>query len=152
MGGNAIKKRPESLDNPVVDTATSGKNWLELVQIFWLPVSLMAAIMIMVTIPGQSAGGPAWIGLTPPAVNNILHVPVYGVLAWLWYRSLTAYGKSHQGALWLAVLVAGIYGVLNEVIQIIVPGRYASLTDILLNLAGVALCVIILRKKFAFHH
>ncbi|NNF67838.1 MAG: VanZ family protein [Gammaproteobacteria bacterium] len=107
--------------------------------------------MTLVTIPGQSAGGPAWVGLTPPAVNNMLHVPVYGVLAWLWFRSLAAYGKSHQAALWYAVVISGIYGVLNEVVQIAVPGRYASLTDILLNLAGVAICVIILRKNFASH-
>jgi len=74
-------------------------------------------------------------------VNNLLHVPAYAGLACLWavavgaFRPRVAFGRDY-------VLAAGAtlaYGALMELVQTFVPGRWCSLSDFLLDVAGVAL-------------
>ena len=78
---------------------------------------------------------------TPPAVQNLAHMPLFGVLAWLWYRSLSAWMKNTRLLLSSAFLLATGFGILDEWHQLHVPGRYASLTDIALNTLGAAFAV-----------
>ena len=90
--------------------------------------------------PGQAglAGIIAW---TPPALQNLLHIPLFGLLAWLWHRTLNAWGMHHRPALGTAFILAAGFGVFDEWHQLHVPGRYASFTDIALNCAGAMLAL-----------
>jgi hypothetical protein len=112
---------------------------------FYLVLTLgyMGGIYWLSSIPGEVdpespllAGIIAW---TPPALQNLLHVPLFGLLTWLWYHTLSAWNRFHVVALTVALILAVGYGVFDEWHQLHVPGRYASFTDIALNCAGVAL-------------
>ena len=100
----------------------------------------MAGIYWLSSLPGDidpaTAGLYGIIGWTPPAVQNLLHVPVFGLLAWLWWRSLRAWTGRPGLSLLIAFLLTTGYGILDEWHQLHVPGRFASFTDILLNSTG----------------
>ena len=113
--------------------------------LFWLTLSLgyMAGIYWLSSIPGEvDPESPLLSGIiswTPPAVQNLLHIPLFGILAWLWYRTFDAWNMPHGLALIIAFLLAAGFGVFDEWHQLHVPGRYASLTDIALNTIGILL-------------
>ena len=71
-----------------------------------------------------------------PMLQNLLHIPVFALLAILLLQVLDGYGI--QGIRkWLTTLTSIlIFGILNEMIQLAVPGRYPGLLDILLNSFG----------------
>jgi len=78
-----------------------------------------------------------------PTLQNLLHIPVYIVLAILFLQILQNYQiQSWKGNI-LVFLGAGFFGIINEIIQIVVPGRYVGLTDIGLNLIGAAAGILI---------
>ena len=110
-----------------------------------LALAYMAAIYWLSSLPGDVdpeldslAGIIAW---TPPALQNLLHIPMFGLLAWLWHRTLSSWRMRDGPALATAFLLAAGFGVFDEWHQLQVPGRYASFTDITLNLAGVVLAL-----------
>jgi hypothetical protein len=110
-----------------------------------LAVSYTIGIYWLSTIPGDVdpespllSGIIAW---TPPALQNLLHVPLFGLLAGLWYRTLHAWNMHHGAALTIAFMLATGYGVFDEWHQLHIPGRYASFTDIALNGTGVILAL-----------
>jgi VanZ family protein len=70
-----------------------------------------------------------------------LHVPLFGLLAWLWYSTLDTWSVRHGPALGIAFLMAAGFGAFDEWHQLHVPGRYASFTDIALNCAGAMLAL-----------
>jgi len=93
----------------------------------------------------QDANSGHWTTWVSPSVQNILHVPMFGVLAALWlqvtaHNSFPAWKKTCT--VFLAVLC---FGILNEMVQFFVPGRYPGLTDVALNtlgtLAGTLFCL-----------
>lgn len=110
-----------------------------------LTLAYMAAIYWLSSLPGDVHPEPdslaGIIACTPPALQNLLHMPLFGLLAWLWYRTLSSQGMRHWPALSTAFLLAAGFGVFDEWHQLQVPGRYASFTDIMLNLAGVVLAL-----------
>ncbi len=78
----------------------------------------------------------------PPDLQNLLHVPVFAVLAWLWQRAFRP-NAAHPALMdALAVALTVTYGFLDEWHQAFVPGRYASLTDVLLDGTGALLGVL----------
>lgn len=77
----------------------------------------------------------------PPDIQNLLHIPVYAVLAWLWWRALEARLDRRRNAAATALLITVAYGFLDEWHQSFVPGRYGSFTDIALDCAGALLGV-----------
>jgi len=94
----------------------------------------MAALFLLSSIPDDSDIGRR-ILFPPPAIQNLLHVPVYAGLTWIWWRAF-----ARTAVLWAAA-IATSYGVLDEIHQMYVPGRFASVTDALLNAAGAAAVV-----------
>jgi peptidoglycan/LPS O-acetylase OafA/YrhL len=77
-----------------------------------------------------------WIS---PSLQNALHVPAYAALAWAWRWALGAWMRSSTAIAMFAGAVSVAYGVFDEWHQSFVPGRFASLTDVILNVAGAAL-------------
>ena len=108
-----------------------------------LPLLIMAVLYWLSTLPGTPLpDDPALYALfywMPPSVQNTLHVPAYAALAWAWRWALGAWLRASIAQMICAFAIASAYGVFDEWHQSFVPGRYASLTDVLFNVAGAAL-------------
>ena len=78
-----------------------------------------------------------------PAIQNLLHIPMYIVLAILFLQILQNYQIEGWKAYILVFLSSGFFGIINEIIQIVIPGRYGGLMDIYLNLVGAIIGIII---------
>ena len=103
------------------------------------PLLLMAVIFILSSIPGKIDHRTLqFLTELDPQLQNLLHIPIFGLLQWLWLRAFAKAGKIGGRAVLGCAGIAGAYGLFDEFHQLFVPGRYASLTDILLNLVGVA--------------
>jgi len=70
------------------------------------------------------------------ATANALHFLVYAGFAWLLYGNLAVRNKQSRGAFVLTILATAAIGIFNEFLQVLVPGRYASVSDALLNTLG----------------
>ena len=108
-----------------------------------LPLATMAAIFVLSSIPGSiAADDPAsyriflWV---PPDVQNVLHVPVFAVLAALWQRAAELWFDRVRLAAAFAWVTTVAYGGIDEWHQMHVPGRYASFTDLALDAVGASL-------------
>ena len=71
-----------------------------------------------------------------PTIQNLLHIPMYMVLAIFFLQILQNYQIEGWRRNLLVILGAGLIGTLSEIIQIVVPGRYGGLSDIGLNFIG----------------
>ncbi len=90
-------------------------------------------------IPGYSSARQEakrhFSGLRYSEIHNLMHVPFFAVLAWLWMRVLTPrYGVTR--AVFLTVAIIFVFGIIDELRQIPVEGRDASVSDIGLDLTG----------------
>lgn len=102
----------------------------------------MGILLIVSAVPGAPSHGgqdTGLLGLIPPIVQNLLHIPAYALLTFLWLRALEGHGLAFRRCLAVAVLIAAGYGGALEALQAWVPGRSAAAGDLLLNLAGVLL-------------
>jgi hypothetical protein len=118
--------------------------------ILFFTAAYMSGIYWLSSIPGEAdPQNPLLSGImlwSPPAVQNLAHIPVFGLLALLWYRSLNAWivkGRRLSGS---ALLLASGFGIFDEWHQLHVPGRYASFTDISLNVLSAAIAIWLLSR------
>ena len=79
---------------------------------------------------------------TAPLVQKVLHVVTYAVLAILWMWTLAGI-ESLPHRMALSFVLALVLGVALEWYQTTVPGRYGSITDILLNTVGAVLGLVV---------
>jgi VanZ family protein len=79
-------------------------------------------------------------------MNNCLHVPAYGILVFLWFRALYQKSRSKQRSIIYAVGITMAFGILQELVQSFVRGRFMSLGDIGLNTISIALAVLYIHK------
>ena len=104
---------------------------------FW-PIGLMLLIFMESCIPGRSGAPLDWQLIEiSPIIQNFLHVPVYALLQLLWLSALNKTQLSNKSCVLCSALITITYGCLLELNQSLVPGRYASLLDILFNVLGV---------------
>jgi hypothetical protein len=80
------------------------------------------------------------------SVNEYVHYPQYATLVCLWYWALSQRRSVRRGLsvvlsrpLPTAATVSSVLGILEESCQYFIPGRVFDLQDILLNLMGVCL-------------
>jgi len=85
-------------------------------------------------------------------MNNLLrksaHLMEYAVLAVFLYNSLKPVGNpswSRKAAFW-ALVASGSYSITDELHQLFVPGRHASLFDCLIDTTGAFLGLFVLSK------
>jgi hypothetical protein len=108
-----------------------------------LPLLFMAVLYWLSSLPGTPLpDDPALYGLfywVPPSVQNALHVPAFAVLSWAFWWALGAWLRVPSARAISACAIASVYGVFDEWHQSFVPGRYASLTDVTLDVAGAVL-------------
>ncbi|MGB5306062.1 MAG: VanZ family protein [Gammaproteobacteria bacterium] len=119
-----------------------------------LAILYMAGIYRLSAIPGDAgaAGLGGIIAWTPPAIQNLLHIPLFGILAWLWYRTLAGWITRLPAVYVLVFIVTAGFGVLDEWHQLTIPGRYASLTDIALNTLGTVVALWLIARSGRLAH
>ena len=121
-------------------------------------LAYMALIFVLSSIPGvplPDDEGRLYVSL-PPTLQNLLHIPLFAVLAWLWQQALWQPVPRARFRDLLAVMITVGYGFLDEWHQSFVPGRTASLTDVAFDSLGALIGVIVgiqlhayLRRRFA---
>jgi VanZ family protein len=109
----------------------------------WLIVILigyMAGIFLLSSIPDTGDTGHM-MAFVPSTIQNILHIPVYGLLALLWILTLRTRGFPENKSVRAAILLSSACGGLMEIYQTWVPGRFPSVMDFFFNVAGILLFV-----------
>lgn len=86
---------------------------------------------------GAEGGWLEWILERGPLLDKVVHAVLFGVLAWLAFRSFDALGLSRTGL--LAALVASAYGAILDLAQSLVPGRATEGLDMIADTVG-AIC------------
>lgn len=74
------------------------------------------------------------------------HVLVYAVLTWLWWRVLAPQRQFTWFVLSLALTLAALYGLSDEIHQLFVPGRHGRLADVLFDTAGGLVMILLIRQ------
>lgn len=109
-----------------------------------LTLSYMLLVLVTSVIPmDREIRGFQFLIDLKPTVQNLLHIPVYAILSILFLQVTKNYQLEGWKKIALVFICAGGFGVLNEVVQIFIPGRYAGLTDMGLNFIGAILGVFI---------
>ena len=107
-----------------------------------ITVGFMALLALVSLLPGRYKPGDStfiWlIAETPSLIQKTLHLILYGILALLLVWALDGI-QSRNSRLLTALVIAVAFGALMEWGQTVVPGRFGSLYDIILNAAGAAL-------------
>jgi len=99
-------------------------------------VGYMGMLLILSAIPGShSTENP--LMLVPPSVQNLAHIPAYGLFALLLIFNLKSSGTTRAQAVKTSMTIAFLFGVAMELIQTLVPGRFPSVMDCFLNVAGI---------------
>lgn len=113
-------------------------------KIYLPPLILMGLIFILSSIPmdGESEHLKFLMELKP-TVQNLLHIPLFGLLAYLWLNGLTKNRCPAKKKLIITIIITVSYGLLDEFHQLFVPGRYASFSDVLFNILGCTIGIII---------
>ena len=78
-----------------------------------------------------------------PIIQNMLHIPMFAALSILFLQIARNYDLGRRKAGVLTFVFCGIFGLLNEIIQTFVPGRFGGLMDIGLNSMGAIAGIII---------
>jgi len=92
----------------------------------------MAGLFALSSVPDRRGEPGLSDYFPPPNVQNALHIPAYAGLSFLMWKGL----KGRRHAALLAAALATTYGALDEVHQMFVAGRTASVTDALANALG----------------
>ena len=105
---------------------------------------LMIAIFVVSSISQQHL--PAF---TEKISDKILHFSAFGLLGLLMVHSFkhskSSFIQKHAGM--LAVIFTSVYGITDELHQLLVPGRFCSIFDWLADTAGAIILVLI----FLYH-
>lgn len=109
-----------------------------------LPLVYMAAIFALSSIPDTAApetGLERVLQWASPELQNLLHIPLFGGLAWCWHWGLRSWVKQEPRRVGVALALTLAYSALDEIHQLGVPGRFGSLTDMVLNAVGAVLAL-----------
>lgn len=93
-------------------------------------------IVLLSIIPDaeKSRSVLSWVS---PRLQDLLHIPAYGLLTLLWVFALRDYGFGDRRSVGYAIGLAAGLGIVLEWIQFVIPGRYPSALDLIFNLTGV---------------
>ena len=87
-------------------------------------------------------------GTSEKLFNKSAHVIVYALLAWLWWRALTAQRQITWPILFTALTLTILYGISDEYHQSFVPGRHSQLSDVLFDASGALGMILLIRCYF----
>ena len=115
-----------------------------------LPLAYTTAIFALSSIPDTAApetGLERALQWMSPDLQNLLHIPMFGGLAWCWHWGLRSWVRQEPWRLGAALALTLAYAVLDEVHQLSVPGRFGSITDIVLNAVGAVLVLAVVAAR-----
>ena len=101
-----------------------------------LPILYMVFLFSISSIPIKTGDVLEAKNLISHIIQNLLHVPAYGLLAFLWVKAFNKRELSFRKALVFAVAITLFFSAFTELHQQFVPGRYATFGDFLLNAIG----------------
>jgi VanZ family protein len=107
-----------------------------------LTVAYLAAIYWLSSLPDLSSPAQDPVVLL---LMNVGHAPLFAGLAFCVWKTFSTVGDVWWARYALAFGICGASGALDEWHQSFVPGRMASLGDLLVDLAGIAGILLILR-------
>jgi VanZ family protein len=102
-----------------------------------LDALLLAASFALSSIPDTHPQGPL-----VTAFFNVMHVPLFGAVAFCSYKALAKGRELSIPAMVLAFVAALAYAVFDEWHQSLVAGRNASLSDVIVDVIGAALMLL----------
>ena len=115
---------------------------------FFPPLFLMIIIFISSSIPmDKNANVPKFVISVDPTLQNLFHIPIFGLLSFFWLKAFTKYTISISVKIIITLTITIFFGCLDEFHQTFVIGRYGSLSDILLNIVGIIAGVITYLQK-----
>ena len=101
--------------------------------------------VILLLAPNGAGELPEWAEwIEAHGGDKVVHSLLFLVQAWLVNRSLSVLGLVRRAALRGAVLAA-LFGCVLEIIQLGIPGRSATLGDLVANISGAAIFLLIHR-------
>ena len=106
-------------------------------------VLYVVALTVVSVLPSGRDTLGGWDSHLTPTIQNALHVPAYTGLLVLVCLAFKSPSGASLTRLFVIALVCGGFGAVLEILQLFVPGRTGSVIDILLNLMGIALGVVI---------
>jgi glycopeptide antibiotics resistance protein len=115
-------------EDPLFPSKLFGKGLFSLFAIIWAGLILYFSIKI--------APGAGVIG------DKSIHIFAFFVFAVLIYFAT----RENSGAIVYAMLFAFAYSIIMEIVQLYIPGRFASLGDIAANAIGVVLAIAVYEK------
>jgi VanZ family protein len=80
-------------------------------------------------------------------IENFSHAPIFGALAWAWHKTVAREQQPSARSIGLAFLVTAACAALDEWHQRFVPGRDASIVDLMLDLAGISAMLVFLHWR-----
>jgi VanZ like protein len=109
-----------------------------------VPLAYMAGIFLLSSIPDTGAIDDEFslellLRWVAPDIQNILHIPLFGGLAWCWYWALQEWTERFRTLIIAPLIISSTFSVFDEIYQLSVPGRFGSLSDVFLNLLGIGL-------------
>jgi len=107
-----------------------------------LPTLLWSALVALLLLTSGDLGAPVrpWLAsLGVPGADKVIHGGLFFVEAVCLWRSLRAAGVGPGAASWGAALGAAVFGLVLEVAQLAVEGRFLETGDLVANAIGAAL-------------
>jgi VanZ family protein len=108
---------------------------------FHLPWQIMVVVLFILS----SISGEELSQYTFAISDKLIHFLVFGILGILMFRSFSVSLRTgiRKNAIILAIVLASIYGAIDEIHQLYVPGRFASVGDWLADTLGIIVMVLI---------
>jgi len=111
----------------------------------WLPAFLCAAVIFYISSRSASVLPSPWF----PHMDKLVHAGEFGLLAFLVFRAMLwpqfKGFQRHQlvNAIISVMILASIYAAIDEIHQMYVPGRAAGFGDLLADISGAALAMLL---------
>jgi VanZ family protein len=115
--------------------------------IFWyqIPAIIWGAFILVVSWTTAGINLPERL-FDFISTDKLAHAIVYGIFSWLIVYGVKKSGQVPPKIWFSAILLASVYGVLMEILQYyFFPGRYFELLDILADIIGAFIGILVFR-------
>lgn len=108
-------------------------------------------IAYMSSIPDSSLWGAG--SLSEQIIFNLAHIPAYALLTFLWFKTFERRNIGRHFSRVYALILVGLilFAISDEIHQLFVPGRSASVMDVSLDVMGILLGLSIFRSFRMFN-
>ncbi len=103
----------------------------------------MGLIFILSSIPGHAYEPFAISSI----IANLLHIPLFGLLAFLWIKAFDNKKVYINKAIIYTIIITIVYAAFDEFHQSFVPGREMSLGDFAMDTLGCIAAIYLYRRK-----